>query len=192
MTTNPAFSNPASSSSVSSNPRSSVSIASDSIASTARSASPYVAAAVVGLLGVGWYLSGHRDDDGMQLTSAAQTRAHETVGRQAPEMTAAEVRMELYSSVSAVRVALQAMTNPATTQTYLPQLQKAAERLDRVHGLVEQLSPAARQGMAAALAPTMRPLHHMLERVLAMPEVADAARPTIDHVRSRLDALSRA
>ena len=100
--------------------------------------------------------------------------------------------MELYSSVSAVRVTLQAMTNPTTTRTYLPQLQQAAERLDRVNGLIEQLSPAARRGMAASLGPTMRPLNHMFDRVLAMPEVADMARPTIDQVRSRLDALARA
>jgi hypothetical protein len=124
---------------------------------------PYVAAAVIGLLGLGWYFVGHPEGNDIQLASAPAIESRQTVGMKPPEMTTAEVRMELYSSISAVRVTLQAMTNPATTRTYLPQLQQAAERLDRVNGLIEQLSPAARRGMAASLAPTMRPLNHMLE-----------------------------
>ena len=107
-------------------------------------------------------------------------------------MTAVELKTELYSSVSAVRVALQSMTNPATTRTYLPQLQDAANRLDRVNDRIAQLSPGARRGMAASLAPTMRPLNQMLDRVLAMPDIGEVAKPTINSVRSTLDALARA
>jgi len=158
--------------------------------STARSTWPYWTAAVIGLIGLGWYFSaGH---DGTQLASTTATETSETVGLRSPEMSATELRMELYSSVSAVRVALQSMTNPATTRTYLPQLQDAADRLDRVNDRLEQLSPGARRGVTASLAPTMRPLNQMLDRVLAMPDVGDVAKPTIDSVRSSLDALSRA
>jgi hypothetical protein len=158
--------------------------------SNARSTWPYWTAAVIGLIGLGWYFSvGH---DGTQLASTTATETSETVGLRSPEMSATELRMELYSSVSAVRVALQSMTNPATTRTYLPQLQDAADRLDRVNDRLEQLSPGARRGVTASLAPTMRPLNRMLDRVLAMPDVGDVAKPTIDSVRSSLDALSRA
>ncbi|HZO46116.1 MAG TPA: hypothetical protein VFB68_09505 [Xanthobacteraceae bacterium] len=157
---------------------------------SARSTWPFWAAAVIGLLGLGWYFSvGH---NGPQSASTTATETSETVGLRPPEMTPAELRMELYSSVSAVRVALQSMTNPATTRTYLPQLQDAANRLDRVNDRLEQLSPGARRGMAASLAPTMRPLNQMLDRVLAMPDIGEVAKPTIDSVRSTLDALSRA
>ena len=45
---------------------------------------------------------------------------------------------------------------------------------------MRQLSPLARQGMAASLAPTMRPLNQMFDRVLAMPEVGESAKRTID------------
>lgn len=160
------------------------------VAPTAHRTWPFLAAAVVGLFGLAWYFSG--EGDGMQLTSAPATQTTETVGLGTPAMTAAEVRMELYSSISAVRIALQSMSNPATVQTYLPQLREAADRLERVNGLVEQLSPAARRGMAASLAPTMRPLNQMFDRVLAMPDAGESARPTIDAVRSKLEALSRA
>jgi hypothetical protein len=190
MTTKPDSLRPDSSNSAAASP---VSSAAESIQPSALPATwPYVAAAVIGLLGLGWYFVGYPEGDDMRLASAPAIEARQTVGMRPSEMTAAEVRMELYSSVSAVRVTLQAMTNPTTTRTYLPQLQQAAERLDRVNGLIEQLSPAARRGMAASLGPTMRPLNHMFDRVLAMPEVADVAKPTIDQVRSRLDALARA
>jgi hypothetical protein len=156
----------------------------------ARSTWPFWTTAVIGLLGLGWYFSaGHI---GPQLASTTATETNETVGLRPPEVSAADLRMELYSSVSAIRVALQSMTNPATTRTYLPQLQDAAHRLDRVNDRMEQLSPGARRGVAASLAPTMRPLNQMLDRVLAMPDIGEVAKPTIDSVRSTLDALSRA
>ena len=163
--------------------------------SKARSTWPFWAVAAIGVLGLGWYFSvGHNglQHDGPQLASTTATETSETVGLRTPEMTATELKMELYSSVSAVRVALQSMTNPATTRTYLPQLQDAADRLDRVNDRLDQLSPGARRGVTVSLAPTLRPLNQMLDRVLAMPEVGDVAKPTIDSVRSTLDALSRA
>jgi hypothetical protein len=118
--------------------------------SNARSTWPFWAAAAIGVLGLGWYFSaGH---DGARLASTTATETSETVGLRSPEMSATELKMELYSSVSAVRVALQSMTNPATTRTYLPQLQDAADRLDRVNDRLEQLSPGARRGVTASLA----------------------------------------
>jgi hypothetical protein len=167
------------------------------VASTEQHSSSYstwpywtAGAAVFGLLGLAFHFSG--GPDGVQLASAPTVRANETVGMRTPIMTAAEIRSELYSSLSAVRVTLQSMSSPATARTYLPQLQEAVERLDHVNDLMAQLSPLARQGMAASLAPTMRPLNQMFDRVLAMPEIGETARPTIDALRSKLEALSRA
>jgi len=148
------------------------------------------AAAVIGLLGLAFHFSGDRDDT--QPASAPSVQTDETVGMRTPIMTSAEIRSELYSSLSAIRVALQSMNSPSTARTYLPQLQEAADRLDRVTELMGQLSPVARQGMATSLAPTMRPLNQMFDRVLAMPEVGEEARPTINALRAKLDALSRA
>jgi hypothetical protein len=160
-------------------------------ASTFHSTWPFWAAgaAVVGLLGLAFHFG---ERDGMQLASAPAVQASETVGMRTPLMTASEIRSELYSSLSAVRVALQSMNSPATARTYLPQLQEAVERLDNVGEMMGQLSPLARQGMAASLAPTMRPLNQMFDRVLAMPEIGETAKPTIDALRSKLEALSRA
>ena len=159
---------------------------------SSRSTWPYWAAgaAAIGLLGLGLYAAGDRE--GTPLASAPAVQTDETVGMRSRIMTAAEVRSELYSSLSAIRVTLQSMNSSATARTYLPQLQEVAERLDRVSDLMGQLSPLARQGMAASLAPSMRPLNQMFDRVLALPEVGEDARPTIDALRAKLDALARA
>ena len=146
-------------------------------------------AAVIALLGLALHFSDDRD--GTQLASVPTVQANETVGMRTTIMTAAEIRSELYSSLSAVRVTLQSMSSPTTARTYLPQLQEAVDRLDHVNDLMAQLSPLARQGMAASLAPTMRPLNQMFDRVLTMPEVGETAKPTIDALRAKLEALSR-
>lgn len=148
------------------------------------------AAVITGVLGLAFYSAGDRG--GAQLASAPAIQANETVGMRTPLMSAAQVRSELYSSLGAIRVALQSMNNAATVQTYLPQLQEAADRLGRVNGLVEQLSPLARRGIAASLTPATRPLNQLFDRVLAMPVAGESAKPTIDALRSRLEALSRA
>jgi phosphoglycerate-specific signal transduction histidine kinase len=90
-----------------------------------------------------------------------------------------------------VRVAILGMTNSSNANAALPQLQQAAERLDRINALVEELPPAARQGVANALAPTTARLNQLFDKILASPEVASVAKPTIDQVHSKLAALSR-
>jgi hypothetical protein len=132
------------------------------------------------------------DRGGAQRAVAPAIQASETVGMRTPIMNAAQVRLELYGSLGAIKTALQSMSNAATVETHLPQLQAAADRLDRVNDLLEQLSPLARRGMAASLTPAMRPLDQMFDRVLAMPVAGESAKPTIDALRSKLAALSRA
>jgi Bacterial protein of unknown function (DUF937) len=160
---------------------------------SASSSWPYLAlAALVAAVGIGWYfLSDHDTQQVAQQKTAPPTLTSETVGARPPNVTAAELTTELTSSVGAVRAALQGMTNPETARAALPQLQQATARLDKINLLAAQLPPAARQGIAATLAPTMAPLNQLFDKVLATPEVAGVAKPAIDALRSRLETLSR-
>ena len=160
---------------------------------SASSSWPYLAlAALVAAVGIGWYfLSDHDTQQVAQQKTAPPTLTSETVGARPPNVTAAELTTELTSSVGAVRAALQGMTNPETARAALPQLQQATARLDKINLLAAQLPPAARQGIAASLAPTMAPLNQLFDKVLATPEVAGVAKPAIDALRSRLETLSR-
>jgi hypothetical protein len=162
------------------------------VSSTARTTWPVWAAGFVALAGLGWYFSGHESSQLAEHQAVPPTQTSATVGSRTPDIvTAAEIKSELSASVSAVRVAVLGMTNPASANAALPQLQQAAARLDRVNVLVEELPPAARQGVANALAPTAARLNQLFDKVLSRPEVAGVAKPTIDVLRSKLEALSR-
>jgi hypothetical protein len=153
---------------------------------------PLWALGFAALAGFGLYLSGHDSSQlaERQATPATQTSA--TVGGRTPDIaTAAELKSELNASVSAVRVAILGMTNSANANAALPQLRQAAARLDRVNAMVEELPPAARRGVANALAPTAARLNQLFDKILASPEVASVAKPAIEEVRSKLAALSR-
>lgn len=149
-------------------------------------------AALVAAVGLGWYFLASSDHQQVaERPAAPPTLASETVGARTPNVTAAELTTELTSSVGAVRAALQGMTNPETARAALPQLQQATARLDKISLLAAQLPPAARQSIAASLEPTMTPLNQLFDKVLATPEIAGVAKPAIDTLRSKLEALSR-
>ena len=164
-------------------------------AASSPSSWPYwaIAAALVALLGIGWYfLTEHDDRQVAEQKTAPATQTSPTIGARTPDATAAEIRTELSSSVNALRSTLQGMTNQETARAALPQLQQAVTRLDRMNVLASQLPPAARQTIASSLAPTIAPLNQLFDKVLASPEVAGVAKPAIDALRARFEALSRA
>jgi hypothetical protein len=164
-------------------------------AGSAPSTWPYwaIAAALIALVGIGWYsLSGHDGPQVAEQKTAPATQTSPTVGARTPDATTAELTTELGSSVSALRATLQGITNQETARAALPQLKQAVSRLDRINVLASQLPPTARQSIAASLSPTMAPLNELFDKVLASPEVAGIAKPTIDALRARFEALSRA
>ena len=94
----------------------------------------------VALVGLGWYFSGHESSQLAERQAAPATQTSATVGSRTPDIvTAAELKSELSASVSTVRIAILGMTNPASANAALPQLQQAAARLDRVNVLAEEL-----------------------------------------------------
>jgi hypothetical protein len=145
---------------------------------------PYWLAGLAALAALSWFLLPHERP---QLADGTST----TVGSRAP-ITAADLNRELTSSVGAARTALLGMTDPASARAALPNLQQAASQIDKISVLADQLPPAARQSIAAAIKPTMTSLNQMFDKILASPELAAIAKPTIDSLRSKLAALSQA
>lgn len=161
---------------------------------SAPSSWPYwaIAAALIALLGIGWYFLTEQGPQVAEQKTTPATQTSPTVGARTPDATVAELTTELSSSVSALRTTLQGITNPDAARAALPQLKQAVARLDRINVLASQLPPTARQSIASSLAPTIAPLNQLFDKVLASPEVAGVAKPTIDALRARFEALSRA
>jgi hypothetical protein len=153
---------------------------------------PYWVGALALLLGLGWYfLPSHEAPQLAERTNPPATQSG-TVGSRGPSVAAADLTRELTSSVSSARTALLGMTNPDSARAALPRLQQATTRIDKINALAEQLPPEARQGIAASIKPTMASLNQLFDKILSTPELATVAKPTIDALRSKLQALSPA
>ncbi len=93
---------------------------------------------------------------------------------------------------SELRTTLEGVTDVETAQTALPKLQAAANELERLAQLSEELPPAGRTALAQLVDRAQPRLEQLYEQVLTIPGVAEIAQPRIEVVRSQLNNLSRA
>jgi hypothetical protein len=69
-------------------------------------------------------------------------------------------------------------------------LQDAKGPIDKVNGLIGQLSPEQRKILAGLVNQFMPTLGSLFDKVLTIPGVAELTKPTIDELRTTLAALS--
>ena len=75
-------------------------------------------------------------------------------------------------------------------QTALPKLQAVTDQIDKVDGLLGQLSPEQRKVLAGLVNSLMPSLNQLFDKVLAIPGVAELLKPTIDALRAKLTVLT--
>ena len=122
--------------------------------------------------------------------AAPPARTSETLGAgTADKLT--DLTAELTTSVSAVRSALDGMTDPASVRAALPQLRQATDRLEVIGNSASQLPPNARKEISFYVVRSMPMLNQLCDKVLATPEAAPIAKPAIDALKVRLEALSK-
>jgi Bacterial protein of unknown function (DUF937) len=92
--------------------------------------------------------------------------------------------------ISSLRTALSGITDTASAQAALPKLQLATAQIDKVSGMVGQLSDTQRKVLAGLVTPVMPALNQLFDKVLAMPGVAEIIKPTIDSLRTKLATLT--
>lgn len=165
-------------------------------ATSAASQWPYWLAALVVLGGVLWYATGRQASENVAEAPrpAATQPATGTVGLAPPNLTIGGVNLanQVNSSMSTLRSVLPTITDATSAQAALPKLREAATQLNDVGDLATKLSPEGRSDLAKLIAAAMPTINQMCDKVLAAPGVGDIAKPTIDELRGKLDALSRA
>jgi hypothetical protein len=92
--------------------------------------------------------------------------------------------------ISSLRTALSGITDPASAQAALPKLQLATAQIDKVSGMVGQLSDTQRKTLAGLVTPVMPALNQLFDKVLAIPGVAEIIKPTIDSLKTKLATLT--
>ena len=101
-----------------------------------------------------------------------------------------DIRKEVTDSISNLRTTLAGITDASSAQAALPKLREVTAQIDKVDGLLGQLSPEQRKVLAGMVNPLMPSLNQLFDKVLAIPGVAELLKPTIDALRAKLTLLT--
>src|SRR5262245_32820251 len=101
-----------------------------------------------------------------------------------------DVAKQVTDSVTSLRTTLGSITDAASARAALPKLQEVTTQIDKVDGLLAQLSPEQRKVLAGIVNPLMPSLNQLFDKVLAIPGVAELLKPTIDTLRAKLAVLT--
>jgi len=153
---------------------------------------PYWVVAAAVLAGLGWMYMADRERPQVVQETTRPAPPKETVGAGTPNQPAAELTGQLIRSVDGMRNTLSGINDTATAEAAMPKLQQMVTDLDKLSSAATQLPPQAKSTFAAQVAAAMPAFNQLCDRVLAIPGVAGVAKPTIDTMRTKLDALSGA
>lgn len=152
--------------------------------SATRSAVPtwiYWALPIVVIAGLLWYLFADRIE---QLAERQPTPAPTIV------VGGVDVRKQVDDSMAQVRTSLAGVTDVESAKEALPRLQAAMSQIDKVDATVGQLPADQRKVVSGMVTSAMASIDQMIDKVLAIPGVADVLRPTTDNLRTKLAQLS--
>jgi hypothetical protein len=96
---------------------------------------------------------------------------------------------QVTDSINTLRSTLTDITDPASAQAALPRLREATTQIDKVSGMVGQMSDAQRKVLAGLVNPMMSTLNQLFDKVLAIPGVAEVIKPTVDTLKAKLATL---
>ncbi|MGC2395203.1 MAG: hypothetical protein WA579_04310 [Rhodomicrobium sp.] len=102
------------------------------------------------------------------------------------------LKSSLESALAGLKANLQGVSDAASAKAALPQLEKGTAEFDKLRDLSEKLSADSKGTLAALLASARPALNGLFDKVLAIPGVDSIAKPAIDALRAKLDALSKA
>jgi hypothetical protein len=101
-----------------------------------------------------------------------------------------DIGKQVTDSITSLRTTLGGITDAASAQAALPKLREVTTQIDKVDGLLGQLSPEQRKVVAGMVNPLMPSLNQLFDKVLAIPGVAELLKPTIDTLRAKLTLLT--
>src|SRR6516164_960426 len=101
-----------------------------------------------------------------------------------------DIGKQVTDNITNLRTTLAGITDAASAQAALPKLREVTAQIDKVDGLLGQLSPEQRKVLAGVVNPLMPSLNQLFDKALAIPGVAELLKPTIDALRAKLTLLT--
>lgn len=156
---------------------------------------PYWLAAAVVVGGLAWFALGRPGEDTIaQVSPAATTRSDTgTVGKAPTDLTVGGINLanQINSSVGSIRTVLPSITDATSAEAALPKLKEATAQLHEVNSRAAQLPPEGKVVLVKLIVAATPTINQMCDKVLATPGAGDIAKPAIDELRGKLDALAR-
>jgi hypothetical protein len=97
---------------------------------------------------------------------------------------------QIADNVSSLRTTLAGITDAASAENALPKLKEITAQLDNVAGLKGQLTATQRTTLSGLVNPAMPPINELVQKVLAIPGVAEVLKPTLDTLTTKLSTLA--
>ncbi len=140
-----------------------------------------VLAAVAAIAAASWLYFGNRPAQVVEQT-----------GQPAQNMTVdgVDLKSTVQTALGSVKSALQGVHNTASAQAALPQLEKGSTEFDKLRDLASKLPVSAKSSFAALVAQLRPSIEELFNKVLEIPGVAPVAKPVIEALRTKLDALA--
>jgi hypothetical protein len=143
--------------------------------------------------GIAWYAFGRVGEPTVAELPAPTKAATETVGMAPANLTVDGVNLanQVNSSISTLRSALPTISDSDGAKAALPKINEAIAQLDDVSARAAKLPPEARTVLVKLIVAATPAINQMCDRVMAIPGAGDVAKPAIDNLHARLDALSK-
>jgi hypothetical protein len=101
-----------------------------------------------------------------------------------------DIGKQLGDNFSSLRTSLAGITDVESARAALPKLQEATAAIEKVNGMVPQLSAEQRLSVSGLVTPAMAAINQLFDKALAIPGVGDVLKPTVDNLKIKLADLS--
>jgi hypothetical protein len=142
------------------------------------------AVAALGLLS--WWFLGNRPAEVEQTKNTANQVVRNLT------VDGVDLKSSAQTAFDGLKTALLGVKDTTTAQAALPQLEKGSIEFDKLRDLAGKLPIDAKTAFATVVASLRPSIEELFNKVLEIPGVAPIAKPAINGLRARLDALSRA
>jgi hypothetical protein len=102
------------------------------------------------------------------------------------------LKSSLESALAGIKASLQGVRDAASAKAALPELEKEALELDKLRERSLHVPPDSEGALAGLVASDRPALDGLFDKVLSIPGVDSIAKPAIDTLRAKLDALGKA
>ena len=103
-----------------------------------------------------------------------------------------DLKSSLKTGIDGLKTTLQGISDAASAKAALPAFEKEGQQFDKLRDLAGNLPIDGKTAFAALVAQLRPSIEELFSKVLAIPGVSDIAKPVIDGLRAKLDALSKA